>query len=43
MSREIVKGKRFQEILQRYVFLISLCETFLISAIMFSKHFFEEK
>ena len=31
MSREIVKGERFQEILC-YVFLISLCEMLLISA-----------
>ena len=30
MSREIVEGERFHEIL-RYVFLISLCEMLLIS------------
>ena len=43
MSREIVKGERFQEILERYVFLISLCEKLLISACVFSKQFFKEK
>ena len=43
MSRETVKGKRFQEILQRYVFSVSLCEMLLISASVFSKHFSKEK
>ena len=43
MSRETVKGKRFQEILQRYVFSVSLCEMLLISAGVFSKHFSKEK
>ena len=43
MSREIVKGKRFQEILQSYVFLISLFEMLLISVCVFSKQFFKEK
>ena len=42
MSREIVKGKRFQEILQCYVFLISLCKMLLISACVFSKQFFKK-
>ena len=43
MSRETVKGKRFQEILQQYVFSVSLCEMLLISAGVFSKHFSKEK
>ena len=42
MSREIVEGERFHEIL-RYVFLISLCEMPLISASVFSKQLFREK
>ena len=42
MSREIVKGERFQKILC-YVFLISLCEMLLISAGVFSKQFFLKK
>ena len=41
--QETVKGKRFQEILQSYVFLISLFETLLISVCVFSKQFFKEK
>ena len=32
MSRETVKGKRFQEILQRYVFSVSLCEMLKVTA-----------
>ena len=43
MSREIVQGERFHAILQRHVFLISLCEMLLISACVFSKQFFKEK
>ena len=43
MSREIVKGERFHAILQRHVFLISLCEMLLISACVFSRQFFKEK
>ena len=39
MSREIVKGERFQEILCN-VFLISLCEMLLMSAGVFSKQLF---
>ena len=42
MSRDIVKGERFQEVLC-YVFLISLCEMLLISAGVFSKQFFKKK
>ena len=42
MSREIVKGERFQEVLC-YVFLISLCEMLLISAGVFSKQLKKKK
>ena len=35
--------RTLQEILERYVFLISLCEMLLISACVFSKQFFKEK
>ena len=42
MSRQLFKGKRFQEILERYVSLISLWEKFLISANAFNKHFSKE-
>ena len=35
--------QRQMEILQHHVFLISLCEMLLISAGVFSKHFFKEK
>ena len=41
MSREIVKGERFQEILQCYLFLkvFTSSEMLLISACVFSKQF----
>ena len=42
MSREIVKGERFQEVLC-YVFLISLSEMLLISAGVFSKQLLKKK
>ena len=42
MSGEIVK-RNANGILQRYVFLISLCEMLLIPARVFSKQFFKEK
>ena len=42
MSRKIVKGERFQEILQRYVFSISPREMLLTSACVFSKQFSKE-
>ena len=43
MSREIVKCKRFQEILERYVFSISLCEMFSIFISVSNKQFLKEK
>ena len=43
MSKETVKGKRFQEILQRYVFSVSLCEMLLISVSVFKQTFFQRK